>query len=119
MFDDEARKFVEEANRQRRKGIFTRYETRLQTKAGNELWVIVGGSPLLNEDGAFIGSMAVITDITDRKRTEEQLLHDAFHDGLTGLANRSLFMDHLRMAKRDQKVPAARASPCCSLTSPL
>ncbi len=36
-------------------------------------------------------------DISERKRIEEQLLHDAFHDGLTGLANRALFMDHLRM----------------------
>jgi diguanylate cyclase (GGDEF)-like protein len=36
-------------------------------------------------------------DISERKRFEEQLLHDAFHDALTGLANRALFMDHLRM----------------------
>ena len=34
-------------------------------------------------------------DITDRKRIEEQLLHDAFHDALTGLPNRALFLDRL------------------------
>jgi diguanylate cyclase (GGDEF)-like protein/PAS domain S-box-containing protein len=34
-------------------------------------------------------------DITNRKRVEEQLLHDAFHDALTGLPNRALFMDRL------------------------
>lgn len=39
---------------------------------------------------------AVLRDITERKRFEEQLLHDAFHDGLTGLANRALFMDYLQ-----------------------
>ena len=39
-----------------------------------------------------------IQDITDRKRAEEQLLHDAFHDALTGLPNRALFMDHLKLA---------------------
>jgi diguanylate cyclase (GGDEF)-like protein len=39
-----------------------------------------------------------IQDITDRKRAEEQLLHDAFHDALTGLPNRALFMDHVKMA---------------------
>jgi diguanylate cyclase (GGDEF)-like protein/PAS domain S-box-containing protein len=37
-------------------------------------------------------------DITERRRAEEQLLHDAFHDSLTGLPNRALFMDHLRLA---------------------
>ena len=34
-------------------------------------------------------------DITERKAAEQQLLHDAFHDGLTGLFNRSLFVNRL------------------------
>jgi diguanylate cyclase (GGDEF)-like protein len=37
-------------------------------------------------------------EVTERKQIEEQLLHNAFHDGLTGLANRALFMDHLKLA---------------------
>jgi diguanylate cyclase (GGDEF)-like protein len=37
-------------------------------------------------------------DITPRKLAEEQLLHDAFHDSLTNLPNRTLFMDRLRRA---------------------
>ena len=39
-----------------------------------------------------------IQDITDRKRAEERLVHDAFHDALTGLPNRALFMDHLGLS---------------------
>ena len=37
-------------------------------------------------------------DITERRRAEEQLLHDAFHDSLTSLPNRALFLDHLKLA---------------------
>ena len=37
-------------------------------------------------------------EVAERKQVEQQLLHNAFHDGLTGLANRALFMDHLQLA---------------------
>jgi len=39
-------------------------------------------------------------DITDQKNLEEQLRHQAFHDTLTGLANRALFSEHLEQAVR-------------------
>jgi diguanylate cyclase (GGDEF)-like protein len=44
------------------------------------------------------GGVIVCRDISERKRVEEQLLHNAFHDELTGLSNRALFMDRLRHA---------------------
>ena len=37
-------------------------------------------------------------DITDRKRAEDLLVHNAFHDGLTDLPNRALFLDRLQHA---------------------
>jgi diguanylate cyclase (GGDEF)-like protein len=37
-------------------------------------------------------------DIHERKQVEEQLLHNAFYDALTGLPNRTLFMNHLERA---------------------
>ncbi len=56
-------------------------------------------------DGEVVGVVLSFRDITERKRSEERLLHDAFHDSLTGLANRALFTDHLRLrierGKRD------------------
>lgn len=42
-------------------------------------------------------------DITERKHAEEQLIHNAFYDQLTGLPNRALFMDRLRQASRRAK----------------
>lgn len=97
LIPEEERHLINQVNEYRRQGIADRYEIRLQKKSGEVIWVIVSGAPLINLDGVMIGSMGNFTDITERKRAEEQLLHDAFHDGLTGLPNRSLFLDHLRL----------------------
>ena len=52
-------------------------------------------SPLYNREGEVIGGLAIVSDITERRNLQEQLSHQAFHDALTGLPNRALFMDRL------------------------
>ena len=52
-------------------------------------------SPLREEDGGVIGIVGVATDITERKNLERRLRHQAFHDSLTDLPNRALFVDRL------------------------
>lgn len=47
---------------------------------------------------------AMLEDISDRKETEESLVHRASHDALTGLPNRELFLQRLADAARDQIV---------------
>ncbi len=105
LFDGEDHKTLDEANIKRRKGVVGDYELKLKKKSGELIYVIVGGAPLINDDGQISGTMGVFTDITERKRAEDQLLHDAFHDTLTGLANRALFMDHLRMTIERRRSP--------------
>ncbi|MCA1636105.1 MAG: EAL domain-containing protein [Acidobacteria bacterium] len=73
-------------------------EQRYVHQSGREVWVHVGASVVHNTEGHTPHLIFQIQDITDRKRAEEQLLHDAFHDALTGLPNRALFMDHAKMA---------------------
>jgi diguanylate cyclase (GGDEF)-like protein/PAS domain S-box-containing protein len=46
-------------------------------------------------EGRVVGTASLGSDITERRRVESQLLHDAFHDALTGLPNRALFLDRL------------------------
>jgi diguanylate cyclase (GGDEF)-like protein/PAS domain S-box-containing protein len=48
--------------------------------------------------GGKLATQILTRDITERRRAEDQLLHDAFHDSLTGLPNRALFIDHLKLA---------------------
>ncbi len=43
-------------------------------------------------------SVASLTDISELKEAERQITHQAFHDTLTNLPNRALFMEHLNMA---------------------
>ena len=77
-----------------------RFETekRYVHKAGHEVWTLSSVSPVRDPETNRLRLIFQIQDITDRKRAESQLVHDAFHDALTGLPNRSLFVDHLKLA---------------------
>ena len=52
----------------------------------------------LLDDPDVEGIVVTLHDITARKAAEEGLVHQAFHDGLTGLANRALFSDRVEQA---------------------
>ena len=54
--------------------------------------------PVRDEHGALLELGIVLEDFTERKALEDQLTHRAFHDSLTGLPNRALFLDRLRHA---------------------
>jgi diguanylate cyclase (GGDEF)-like protein/PAS domain S-box-containing protein len=72
-------------------------EKRFLHKNGDVIWVLLSVTGV-NHSGHEPNFIFQIQDITDRKRAEERLVHDAFHDGLTGLPNRVLFMDHLKQS---------------------
>jgi len=63
---------------------------------GTEIDVEVGAVPFVYENERAVQMVA--RDIRARKLIEERLIHDAFHDALTGLPNRALFTEHLRLA---------------------
>ncbi len=71
-------------------------EHRLQHHDGSYRWILSRGMAARHDDGTVYRVAGSIIDITDSKGAEQQLLHNAFHDVLTGLPNRALFMDRLK-----------------------
>ncbi len=66
--------------------------------ADGRLLNVEGVATNLIGDDAIEGVVVTLRDVTDRVRMEEQLTRQAFHDSLTGLANRQLFQDRLSHA---------------------
>jgi diguanylate cyclase (GGDEF)-like protein/PAS domain S-box-containing protein len=75
-----------------------RFETIRQRKDGSRIPVEVSTSLLYDNDGEVTGGVGVVVDITERRTLEDRLRHAAFHDALTGLANRALFDDRITAA---------------------
>src|SRR5437764_2759513 len=72
--------FLDEAHHQEAEACFTnlyesaraQHDYRFRHKDDSTIWTICSTNPLFNDHGAFIGAMALITDMTDRKRAEQQ-----------------------------------------------
>ena len=73
-------------------------EHRIAHHDGSYRWVLVRGVRVADRHGTVVRMAGSQTDVTQRKRFETQLLHDALHDALTGLPNRGLFLDRLERA---------------------
>ncbi len=79
-------------------GVGERLEYRIRHKDGSWRVLESTASAIRGPKGEAEGLVIVNRDITERKRAEEMLAHNAFHDGLTNLANRTLLLDRLGRA---------------------
>jgi diguanylate cyclase (GGDEF)-like protein/PAS domain S-box-containing protein len=71
---------------------------RLVQTSGRRVHVSARAVALRDDNGEIVRLVGTLSDITERKRSEAELLHNATHDTLTGLANRALFVEQLRAA---------------------
>ena len=73
------------------------YETARVHQSGRRVEVSMSVSPVYDAD-RIVAVATIARDITGRKHVERMINHLAFHDGLTGLANRTLIRDRLQHA---------------------
>src|SRR5438094_5222849 len=84
------------ANRERRQQEYqAEHEFRFRRKDGGELWVLLEASPDRDAAGNYVGSLAMGTDVTERRQAQKALDHQTRHDGLTGLPDRVQLADRL------------------------
>ena len=81
---------------------------RLRGADGHYHWLALRARPVVGSDGEVIRCVGTMVDVTEQKKAEERLLHDAVHDNLTGLPNRELFLNRLdatiAMAGKQRKI---------------
>jgi len=79
------------------------FESQARRRDGRVIWVSQNARAIRDEAGELLFYEGSVEDITERKEAESALRHQAFHDPLTGLPNRILFLDHLRLAMERTK----------------
>ncbi len=82
-----------------------REEYRIITALGEVKWVSEQGEAVRDNSGAVIALEGFITDITDRKIREEEIIFVSYHDKLTGLYNRRYFEEELRRLDTERNLP--------------
>jgi PAS domain S-box-containing protein len=95
---EDRHRVLEAGEKARLTGRGERLEYRIRHKDGTWRILESTASAIKNKHGRTDRLVIVNRDITERKRAEEMLAHSAFHDALTNLPNRALFLDRVRHA---------------------
>jgi diguanylate cyclase (GGDEF)-like protein/PAS domain S-box-containing protein len=93
---DDRFRVLDAAREARETGTGKRLEYRIKHKDGSWRVLESVASTIRDAKGEVAKLVIVNRDITERKRAEEQLQHNLFHDPLTNLPNRRLFLDRLQ-----------------------
>ena len=76
---------------------------RMRTKSGDYTWLETLKRPILDSNGQLVHWQTTSRNVNERVTAQNQLKHDALHDKLTGLPNRSLLMERLDLSLKRAK----------------
>ncbi len=72
------------------------HEHRMRRADGEWRWIAMRGAAMRDASGAAVRAVGLMTDVTRYRQLIDRMAHDARHDALTRLPNRTLFLDLLR-----------------------
>src|SRR2546423_12637188 len=73
-------------------------EAEIGTRSGERRIILWNNTVLRSPENSILGIASIGSDVTEQRQAEQQLVHNAFHDSLTGLPNRALFLDRVAHA---------------------
>ncbi len=73
FMDDEGRRISQANVERRRRGISEQHDFKFRRKDGGELWALLETTPFFDDRGEYTGALAMVTNVTERRRMEEQL----------------------------------------------
>ncbi len=86
FMDEDSRRLAERALARRREGVTERHSLRLRHRTGHDVWVELASSPIEGQSGEYVGAIAFVTDVTERRRLQEGLQQRQKLDSLAVLA---------------------------------
>ncbi|MCK4403504.1 MAG: PAS domain S-box protein [candidate division Zixibacteria bacterium] len=102
---------LKKETQKRKKGESSKYEAKLLTKRGKPKYFYVSAAPLWNEDGSFMGTLAVLSDLTEIKKAREyNVLLDTSRE-----LSRTLRLDQLLKIGAEKMIQVLNADRCAVL----
>ncbi|MCX7592532.1 MAG: PAS domain S-box protein [Fischerella sp.] len=99
----------------RHQGIAEQHDFKFCRKDGSELWAMIATNPIFDDAGQYLGTLGMLTDITDRKRAEEALqksearnraMLDAIPDLMFRSNREGVYLDYVAAKDAELAVPA-------------
>jgi PAS domain S-box-containing protein len=115
FMDAEGQAIAAENLERRRQGVAEQHDFKFCRKDGSELWAMIATNPIFDDAGQYLGTLGMLTDISDRKRAEEALqksearnraMLDAIPDLMFRSNREGVYLDYMAAKDAELAVPA-------------